>query len=235
MTLNRPCHTGCMGRRRIVLWVLLGLVVGLIAVWTVVGWLPTRGIETPEFAVLKRGRGYEVREYAPMVLAQVSVQGGYLETQNNGFMKVADYIFGNNTRKDKIAMTAPVLHAKESQASETISMTAPVLHQRSPSDDAYLISFVMPKGSTTASLPTPNNAEVSLKEIPARRMAVLRFGGYATQGRVRKKTALLLERLKKDGISPVAEPSVAQYNPPWTPPYMRRNEILVELSPEALK
>jgi hypothetical protein len=197
---------------------------GLLGLWILAGYVPTRGIETPAYRVVDKHDGYEVREYAPQVRAEVTLEGEYRSTLNDGFRQLAGYIFGDNTGNASISMTAPVLAEK----SEKIAMTAPVLSEKS-TDQSRTIGFVMPKKYTLESLPKPNNPKVTLREVPAKRFAVLKFSGYANEKRAAKKTAQLLDALKRDGVKTVAEPVLAQYNPPWTPPFMRRNEIQAAL------
>lgn len=216
--------------RRKILKVLAGLILGLIvavlAGWTYVGYASTKGIETPAYTVVAEGKGYEVRAYAPYIRAEVTLKGGYRDTLYGGFRKVADYIFGNNTRRTEVAMTAPVL--SEPAPSENIAMTAPVLSE--PAGDAYTISFIMPSSYTLDTLPQPNNDQVKLHAVPETRFAVASFGGYATESRCADKTARLQEQLRADGLVAAGPPIVAQYDPPWTPPYMRRNEIQIPLA-----
>lgn len=219
--------------RRRILKVLAGLLLGVVlvalAAWTYVGYASTRGIETPAYTLAAEGNGYEVREYAPYIRAEVTLQGAYRDTLYGGFRNVADYIFGNNTTRSAVAMTAPVL--QEPAGSETIAMTAPVLHEQE--GGAYTVSFIMPSSYTMDTLPQPNNDKVKLRAVPKTRFAVLGFGGYATERRSARKTAWLQERLTADGLLPAGPPIVAQYDPPWTPPYMRRNEIQIPLKDDA--
>ena len=196
--------------------------------WVMAGYLPTRGIETPKYALVSKAKGYEVREYAPHIVAEVEVSGAYAETLNQGFRKVADYIFGNNTAKGSIAMTAPVLHEKQA-TSEKIAMTAPVLHEKGAEKGAYKLAFVMPSQYTLETLPKPNNAEVTLRQVPERKYAVRSYGGYATERKVGRETEKLLEALRRDKVSVLGPPVSAQFNPPWTPPFMRHNEVMVEV------
>ena len=205
--------------------ILAGIAVVLMGAWTAVGYVSTKGIEMPEYEVVHVAQDYEVREYSGFIRAEVAVEGDYRESLYSGFRKVADYIFGNNTPKASIAMTAPVLQ----EQSQKIAMTAPVLHERAQDTQQYMVAFIMPKEYTMASLPAPNNPEVRLREIPAKRYAVLRFSGYATERRAARKTAQLVEALEQDGVKIVGAPMAAQYNPPWTPPFMRRNEIQIEV------
>jgi hypothetical protein len=200
----------------------------LLAGWIVAGYVPTRNIETPKYKLLSKRKNYEVRLYAPRILAEVEVSGDYTRSLNIGFRKVADYIFGNNTARVKIAMTAPVLH-EQKPCSENIPMTAPVLHEKSDAENLYKLAFVMPASYKMDTIPMPNNAEVTIRDIPESKLAVSSFGGYATFSRVERETAKLQEALKQDNLVPAGRPVTAQYNPPWTPPFMRRNEIMVEL------
>ena len=189
----------------------VGIAVALVGAWTAVGYMSTKGIEEPEYSVVEKRRGYEIREYAPYIRAEVTLEGAYRDTLYGGFRQVADYIFGNNTKSEKEAMTAPVIQ----EAGE--------------GKNTYTVAFVMPKEYTLETLPKPNNPNVAFREVPARRFAVLKFGGYATERRVERKKAQLAKSLERDGLKGAGTEIVAQYDPPWTPFYMRRNEIQVPL------
>lgn len=197
----------------------------LLGVWTYVGYATTKDIETPKYEVVNATSDYEIRLYAPQIRAEVVVEGSYRESLYGGFRKLADYIFGNNTAQSKINMTAPVL----SEKSEKIAMTAPVLHEPQQGKEAQVVAFVMPSSYTLETLPRPNNNEVVLRQVPATRYAVHSFSGWATEGRVASRTKKLQEALARDGVATTGIPMVAQYDPPWTPPYMRQNEILIAL------
>jgi effector-binding domain-containing protein len=204
----------------------------LLGAWVGVGYASVAGIETPKYSVVEKRDGYEIREYEPQIVAEVTVEGPQDKALNQGFRKIADYIFGNNTKvsgagsgSEKIAMTAPVL--EQTGTSEKISMTAPVLEQGT--SGKHVVSFVMPSSYTLESLPKPGNSEVTLREVPKRKYAVLRFSGYAPESKSAKKKATLLDFAKRDALDTIGEPILAQYNPPWTPPFMRRNEVMVEV------
>lgn len=203
----------------------VGIAVALVGAWTAVGYLSTKGIEEPAHTVVEKKRGYEIREYAPYIRAEVTLEGAYRDTLYGGFRQVADYIFGNNTKSEKVAMTAPVIQEK----SEKIAMTAPVIQEAGEGKNTYTVAFVMPREYTLETLPKPNNPNVAFREVPARRFAVLKFGGYATERRVERKKAQLIKSLDRDGVKAAGTALVAQYDPPWTPFYMRRNEIQVPL------
>jgi DNA gyrase inhibitor GyrI len=213
---------------KVLAMIIAGVVVALMGVWIGVGYVPVRNIETAKYEVLSKAKGYEIRQYSSRIVAEVKVSGTYKESVNNGFRKVANYIFGNNSASGSIAMTAPVLHEKE-DTSEKIAMTTPVLHEKVGDKDSYTVAFVMPANYTMETIPKPKNTEVTLREIPPTKYAALKFMGYVPESKAEKKTKQLLDMLKRDNVSLAGSPTVAQYQPPWTPPFMRRNEILVQI------
>lgn len=185
-------------------------------------------IEEPKFTVLEKSGAFELRAYAPRVVAETLVDGSLDDASGAGFRRIADYIFGNNTSQkggsEKISMTAPVGMVPKT-ASEKISMTAPVAMQQSGGQ--WRMYFVMPSQYTLSTLPTPNNPAVTLRELPETRMAVLRFSGLAGEEKAATKTAELIAWLKSKNITPIGTPELARYNPPWTLPFLRRNEVMV--------
>ncbi len=200
------------------------IIIVLIVLWTIWGYVSSR-VEQAEYSVLKKGDGYEIREYAAHIEAQAIVNGSYDQALNEGFRIIAGYIFGGNVKKESIAMTAPV--REEKLSSENIAMTAPVL---SKSDgDSRVIAFVMPKKYSLETLPTPSDARVQLVEVPVRKVAVLQFSWYRSSSLVQKKETELLAALSRDNIEITGSPSYAGYNAPWTPPWMVRNEVMVEV------
>jgi hypothetical protein len=204
------------------------VVVGIVGAWMAAGYLPVRNIETPKYDVIQQGKGYEIRQYHGYIVAEVTVSGHYRESINKGFGKIAGYIFGDNTTSDSIDMTAPVLHEKEA-ASAKIAMTAPVLHEKDTVSDTYTVAFVMPKEYTLETLPKPKQSDIRFRTVPPMKCAAIRFRGFAREKTVERKTVRLLEALKNDHVSTSGEPFTAQYHPPWTPPFMRRNEVLIAL------
>lgn len=201
---------------RHLVWGLCGLLIAGLAM----------AIEEPKFTVVEKSGDFELRAYAPRVVAETLVDGSLNDASSAGFKRIADYIFGNNTARaggsEKISMTAPVAMAPKS---EKISMTAPVAMQQTAGQ--WRMYFVMPSQYTLSTLPTPNNPEVTLRELPASRMAVLRFSGLAGEEKTTTKTAELLAWLKSKSITPIGTPELARYNPPWTLPFLRRNEVMV--------
>lgn len=205
-------------------YIFLGFI-GLIITWAIGSYLVIRNLEEPSYTVLEKRNGYEIREYAPYITAETEVTGTYSEALNEGFRIIADYIFGNNTAKESIAMTAPVLQNK----SEEIAMTVPVLNTETNAENRT-IAFVLPSKYTFETLPTPNNSRVILSEKPAQKKAVLRFTWYATESRVAKKIEDLKTLLEKDGVSTFGPVQVAQYNPPFSFPLTHRNEIIISIT-----
>lgn len=182
-------------------------------------------VKEPAYTVVSESDGVEVRSYAPLIRAETVVRGPYRDSINQGFRVLANYIFGGNTGSTKIAMTAPV---GAEPAGTKIAMTAPVGAEATES--GWLVSFVMPAEYTMATLPQPLDSRVRLREVPAHRVAALRFPGWAGEAAVAKQKARMAAAMEKQGLIAVGEPVVAQYNPPWSLPFLRRNEILVAVS-----
>ena len=184
----------------------------------------TVGVEEPVFKVVRSDAGFEMRDYAAVVTAETTVSGDAVKARNSGFMPLADYIFAKDRKGEKIAMTAPVTQAPR----EKIAMTAPVSQQVSGS--GWTVAFTMPAEYTLATLPKPADPAVRLVEHPARRMAVVKFSGLAGAERMEAKRAELLKGLADAGLRSVGDPVFAFYDPPWTLPFLRRNEVMVEVA-----
>ena len=197
-------------------------------IWSIWGFFGSR-VEHTDYSVVKEMKGYEIREYPAHIVAQTKVQGPYGKSLGNGFRIVAGYIFGGNTKKESIAMTAPVVSQKgeRSNASESISMTAPVV--ATAEGDSQLISFGMPRSYTLETLPTPNDPRVKIVMIPTKKYGVMRFSWYRSDVRIKRTQEKLLLALERDGLKSEGNFAYAGYNAPWTPPWMTRNEVLVEL------
>jgi len=202
----------------------LYVVVGVCILWSMWGYFSSR-VENTDYSVLESKKEYEVRLYPRHIVAQTTVTGPYKEALNQGFRIVAGYIFGGNTKKESIAMTAPVV--EKTPEFESIAMTAPVT--ASIEGESHVIAFGMPKSYTLETLPTPTDSRVKIVTIPEKKMAVIRFSWFRTDHRVQSKKQELIDALKKDNMVIVGEPQYAGYNAPWTPPWMSRNEVLVEI------
>lgn len=200
----------------------------IVTLWSAWGFLGSR-VEQTEYTVIKKMNGYEIREYPAHIVAQTTVQGSYGESMGSGFSIVAGYIFGGNTKKESIAMTTPVVAEKGEvkQVSENIAMTAPVVATNE--GDSQTISFGMPRSYTLDTLPTPNDSRVKIVALPAKKYAVMQFSWYRSDARIKKMQEKLLSMLARDGVAAEGSIAYAGYNAPWTPPWMTRNEVLVEL------
>ena len=198
----------------------------------------TMAIEEPRYEVLVSDGPFEIRRYAPMLVAETFVDGDMDAASNKGFRLIADFIFGNNQlpgsdQKSKIAMTAPV--TVEPQSSK-IAMTAPVTIEPQSADTSlesaqrWRIHFVMPSSYTLETIPKPRNDAVRLREIPAKYFAVHKFSWLNTQSRVEQKTQEILQWAQQRSLQMLGAPQLARYDPPWTLPMFKRNEIMVEVS-----
>ena len=201
-------------------------------------------IEEPAFELLEKAENIEIRQYRPVIVAETFVDGDMGSASNEGFRLIADYIFGNNLSmrgagsksSEKIAMTAPV-SVEPAAHSEKIAMTAPVSVE--PQDASaggvmrgkrWRVQFSMPGEYSMATLPKPLNPAVTLREVPGKRYAVLVFSWLASEEKAQQKSDELLAWLKGKNRKAIATPQLARYNPPWTLPFLRRNEILVEIA-----
>ena len=180
-------------------------------------------VEKPKYQATALTNEIELRSYDPMLVAMVQMSGSRKDAISEGFRVLADYIFGNNTLEQNISMTAPV----EQQAGQKISMTAPVQQQQR--SNSWMISFVMPKQFTLKTIPKPNNEMVKINEVPAQRFITIRFSGSNSDDNIRKNESALFNYISQNKINVTGEPKYAFYNPPWTLPFMRRNEIMVQL------
>jgi SOUL heme-binding protein len=174
------------------------LVIILIAliIWIIGTLFVIRGIEEPSYTVVEKRDGYEIREYASYIVAEVEVEGDMREALSRGFRQLAGYIFGANTTRSSIAMTAPVMDT--TRASESIAMTAPVMDTLS-SSGKHIVAFTMPSSYTLENLPKPDNANIRCRLVEKSQRAVLRYTWYATEVRVDEKKKLLTELLTRDG------------------------------------
>lgn len=181
-----------------------------------------RATEEPRFTVVDKIGIIEVRAYGPRLAADVVVRGDEEDARSDGFRLLADYIFGNNTARESIAMTAPVSQAR----SEEIDMTAPVSQTRDASG-GWRVRFFMPSKYTMATLPRPNNPAVQIVEVPGETMAVLRFSNSRSTEAIAQRNAELLTGLANSRWTPAGQPVTWLYDPPWTLPFFRRNEVAV--------
>ena len=183
--------------------------------------------EEPDFTLIYKEKSFEIREYAPRIIAQVKINGNFDEASSTGFRGLADFIFGNNSinnESKKISMTAPVI---AEPTSKQIPMTAPVLAEEE--ENQWFISFVMPKEYSLQTLPKPNNSEITLTNLPKEKFAVIIFSGLVRESSYDEKIILLNNFIKKKKLKTLGSVQIARYNPPWTLPFFRRNELMIKV------
>ncbi|WP_411359781.1 SOUL family heme-binding protein [Pseudidiomarina salilacus] len=206
---------------------LKALVFGFFGLGLVGGAMAT---EEPKYDVQKQDGDFELRQYAPMIVAEVTVRGSMDNASGKAFRVLADYIFGNNRvpggTNTEIAMTTPVTMTPQA---EKIAMTSPVTMQAN--DGAWQMNFMMPSQYSMETLPQPNNPNITIRELPSQHYAVIRFSGFAGEGKVAEKTAALRDWMTANEIKPSGEPELARYDPPWTLPFLRRNEVKIAYQP----
>jgi SOUL heme-binding protein len=195
---------------------------------TVVGY--RSGTEEPGYSAEKLTRTVELRHYGARLAAETTVAAGEEAARNKGFRRLARYIFGANHANEKIAMTAPVVQQSGNKRGEKIAMTAPV-SQESAGEGQWVIRFFMPADKSLESLPEPDDAEVRLVSVPPQTVAVRRFAGSPTRRAVASQTTELMNTLRDVGFEAVDTPAAWFYDPPWTIPALRRNEIAVRVEP----
>lgn len=187
--------------------------------------------EEPRYEVVERREGFELRRYAPQLVAETRVTGEFDEVGSRAFRILAGYISGANRPQARIAMTAPVTQAPESKSGEEIAMTAPVT-QTSETEDgaqAYTFAFVMPSEYTRDTLPEPTDPRVRIREVPARLVAVRRYSGGWSEARYEREEQALLEAIAGAGLVLRGQPEFARYNSPFSLWFLRRNEVWVEV------
>jgi DNA gyrase inhibitor GyrI len=182
-------------------------------------------IDEPSFRVIESAPPVEIREYAPYVVAETRVAGGFRDVGNEGFRRLFAYISGENRGATKIAMTAPVT---QQAAPEKIAMTAPVTQQAD--GDVYRIAFVLPSQYTLESAPVPTNPDVRLVQVPARQVVAVRYSGLWSAENYKEALEQLTAFAQQRGLQLAGEPVYARYDPPFMPWFLRRNEILVEIA-----
>jgi hypothetical protein len=182
----------------------------------------------PKWQSLYKDGSIEIRHYNSMIVAETTVKGERYTAINNGFRILANYIFGGNAEQQKIEMTAPVV--QEANRGQKIAMTAPVIQEATNQTNEWNVRFVMPAEYTTiASLPKTNDTRIKFIEIPAYHVAVVKFSGFNTDANLKQHKKMLVDWLVSQKIKPISEPIFAFYNPPWTLPFMRRNEVMIKI------
>ena len=200
------------------------MITSIIALFLIVGVLAgpvISNVEKPDYKIIQSEQNIEIRQYDPMIIAEVEVDGKREDAIRDGFRLIADYIFGNNTVEQNISMTAPV------QQKEKIAMTSPV--QQQLAGKSWQISFVMPSEYSMESLPVPNNNRVRLKEILTKKFIVIEFSGSNSNENVFGHENQLMNYIEANQINIIGSPKYAFYNAPLTLPFLRRNEVMIEI------
>lgn len=191
--------------------------------------------EEPRYVLLEKSEPFELRSYAPRIVAEVKVDGDLDAASKQGFRVIAAYIFGKNQVNEKIAMTAPVgIESGDQSKGAKIAMTAPVMIEGNKSPDKntnhqWTLSFVMPAEYTLDTLPKPLDSQVKIREVPSEKRAVITFSGFYNENKVQEKTEALRDWMRSKNLKAIGEPQFARYNPPWTLPFMRRNEVMIQV------
>ncbi|MBQ0713038.1 MAG: heme-binding protein [Porticoccus sp.] len=220
---NYPTYSGTyffMGIKRI----------GWAVLVAVLGAGNAMAIEEAEYLVVLKEQNFEVRQYEMHVLAETIVDGDLESAGNKAFSQLFKYISGNNKSRRNVEMTAPVT---QETVSEKIDMTAPVGQQRK--DGRWAVSFMMPSSYSVETLPVPTDPDVTLRQVPVRYLAAIRYSGFWSEKNYRRNLDNLNSWMEKQHLSVVGDPIWARYNPPFMPWFLRRNEILVPVEWHEIK
>jgi|TARA_B110000003_G_C16645532_1_gene531865 hypothetical protein len=184
--------------------------------------------DEPEFNLIFKDKNFEIRQYKPKILAQISVSGDFDDASSKGFKILADFIFGNNisaSGSSKIDMTTPVVMEP---LSKLIEMTTPILTEGKNKD--WIVSFIMPKEYLLNTLPKPNNRDIKIVSLPAEKYAVIVFSGLVRESSYDKQAKILYNFIKNKNLTTIGALQIARYNPPWTLPFFRRNELMIRIN-----
>lgn len=186
--------------------------------------------ETPKYKVISQDGDFEIRQYEPRIIAEVSVTGDLDSASGDGFRTLAGFIFGNNHLASRPEVIVPA------DSNQKIAMTAPVtiepekLEASFTQSKQWRVEFTMPSQYSLKTLPIPNNPAIQIKEVSSKTYAVVRYSGLNTAHRINKETERLFDWLESQNLEITGTPELARYNPPWTLPMFRRNEILIPTS-----
>ena len=187
-------------------------------------------VEEAKYTLVEKEGDFEIRDYAPQVVAETRVEGSLEDASSRAFRRLFRYITGNNKPEAKIAMTAPV---SQEPAGQEIAMTAPVT-QSPAGENNWIVRFIMPSALSLEALPAPGNDAVQLRQLPARRVVAVRFSGRTDDALIAEQEQRLHDWMAARGLSPLGPPTYAYYNDPFTPGFLRRNEIQLPVARSAL-
>lgn len=198
------------------------------AIFLLSGVTDVMAVEEAKYEVITKNEQFEVRDYAPHVLAEIIVEADFEDAGDEAFNRLFRYITGDNQSRTRVAMTAPV---SQEARGEEIEMTAPVGQQHT--EQGWAVSFMMPDTYTLKTLPVPDDSSIKLRQVPARRMAAVTYSGFWSENSYLKNKAALEAWIENNGYSISGSPVWARYNPPFMPWFMRRNEILIPIDAAA--
>lgn len=190
------------------LYIVLGILtvfIGLALFW----YIQTRNVEVARYEVVKSEGDFEIRSYPALVAAEVTRGGSRDQAVRAGFGPLASYIFASERPGDKIAMTAPVTQTE--------------------ANGSWVIRFIMPSSYSLGTLPKPAGSDVTLRDLPPARRAAVRFSGWWSDDLFAEKDAALRQWMTAQGLTPAGPPILAYYNDPFTPGFLRRNEVLYDV------
>ena len=177
-----------------------------------------------QYTTISQTNNFELRDYPPYIVAETEVDGTLEKAGNKAFRRLFHYISGKNRSQEKISMTSPVT---QEASSEKIAMTTPVAQQSTA--DGWMVSFMMPMSYTMDTIPIPDDPNVKVRQVPARRMACVQYSGTWSEKRYLRYLQELESWIKENGFTTLSKPVWARYNPPFTLWFLRRNEILIQV------
>lgn len=184
--------------------------------------------EEAPYTVVNKSGSFEIRNYDAQILAETLVDGTLEDAGNKAFRRLFNYISGENHTRSSIAMTAPV--SQQEPDGKKIAMTAPVSQQAA--EGKWAVSFMMPANYTLETLPIPDDSSITLRQVPAQRVAAVRYSGFWSEKRFLRYKQKLEKWIEENNLKIIGEPVWARYNPPFTPWFLRRNEILIPIAAE---
>lgn len=197
---------------RLRLWSFIVLAIFLSSV-------PALASEEPKYTVLKSYAQFELRQYEPLLVAEVRVTTDFNEVGSQAFRSLFGFISEDDRPQGKIAMTAPVLQ-----------QPLPGGELSQPADKTYRFAFVMPAQYSLDDLPQPKDGEIKIRSVPSRVLAVRRYSGTWSEQLYRENEKVLLDALQTEEFSPIGAPIFARYNAPFSLWFMRRNEVMIEVN-----
>jgi hypothetical protein len=183
-----------------------------------------RSSEEPNYQVLNDAGPFQIRHYPSLVVAQTEVNADYKNASGLAFQRLAGYIFGKNKKQQSITMTAPVI---QEQQAERLSMTAPVMQQKLGA--VWVMTFLLPQGYTLLTAPEPLDSSVLIQEIPDKKVATVRYTGSLSEQGIEEKSTEIIDWLIQQHYKAISPPRSAAYDPPWTLPFLRRNEVHIDI------